>query len=240
MRKFWYGGHCSTEFGLMASGSGTFNSPERDVEKKSVPGRNGDLIYDNGRFKNVRVPYPVSICKDFAENASGARAWLLSGLGVYLRLEDLYNPDSFRMAAFVGPVDFDMHYLNKAGEAVLYFDCKPQRFLKLGEQAVEFTTPGVLRNPTLFPAKPIIMIYGTGAGTVTVGDQTVIVKSIEDQITLDCDLQHAYRQVGEGATENMNTNISAPEFPQLLPGENTVSWTGDIERVEIIPRWWTV
>ena len=240
MRRFWFGGQCSANFGLMASGSSTFGGAERDIEKKSVAGRNGDLIYDNGRYKNIVVPYPVSICDDFARNATAARAWLLTNPGTYRRLEDEYHPDEFRMAAFAGPIDFDAHFLNQTGETVLYFDCKPQRFLKQGEHMLSFNSSAALSNPTMFPAKPLITIYGSGTGNVTVGDQMVIIKSIEDQITLDCDLQHAYRQVGEGAPENMNGNISAPEFPQLLAGENPVSWSGDIERVEIIPRWWTV
>jgi phage-related protein len=130
--------------------------------------------------------------------------------------------------------------VEKAGIFTVNFDFKPQRFLKTGEHMLSFGAAGTIWNPTLFPAKPIITVYGTGAGTVTVGDQTVTIKAIEDQIILDCDLQQAYRQLGDGAPENMNGNIKAPDFPQLLAGGNPVRWTGDIERVEIIPRWWTL
>lgn len=37
---------------------------------------------------------------------------------------------------------------------------------------------------------------------------------------------------------NLEHKINAPIFPVLKPGENTISWDGDIAAVRIIPRWW--
>ena len=34
---------------------------ERDIERKEVPGRSGDVIIDNGRYKNVTVKYSCAI-----------------------------------------------------------------------------------------------------------------------------------------------------------------------------------
>lgn len=89
------------------------------------------------------------------------------------------------------------------------------------------------------PALPIIKVYGAGDGTVTVGDITVQLFGLEDTITLDCEMQNAYRENG-GVLENMNLHIYAPEFPNLPPGNCAVSWSGGVKRLEIIPRWWTV
>ena len=54
-------------------------------------------------------------------------------------------------------------------------------------------------------------------------------------VVLDSDTQNAYL----GAV-NLNSTISAPEFPTLPAGESAVRWTGGITGVEIIPRWWTL
>ena len=59
----------SLDYGLYITGSGAFNAPERDVETVEVPGRNGNLIIDRGRFKNVVQSYKAFIHKDFAQNA---------------------------------------------------------------------------------------------------------------------------------------------------------------------------
>lgn len=240
MKKFWFAGECSADYGLMISGSGTFNSAERDLEKISVMGRNGDLIKDNGRFKNVPASYPISICRNFSQRASAVRSWLSSQRS-YQRLEDEYHPDEYRMAMFVGPIEFDVGFLNQTGETTIFFDCKPQRFLKSGEAPVTFTSgAGTIENPTRFEALPKITVYGSDAGTVTIGGTVVEVKSITDQITIDCETMQAYRQVGDGVPENYNGNIYAPEFPVLRPGENAVGFAGGITRVELIPRWWTI
>ena len=96
-----------------------------------------------------------------------------------------------------------------------------------------------LLNPTAFTALPLITVYGTGEGTVTVGDITVRIKVMEDHLILDSDTQNAYTEA-DGVMTNQNYNIYAPVFPQLEPGVNQISWTGGVARLEIIPRWWTL
>lgn len=237
-RRFTFNGRSCTEFGIIASGEGVHNAPERDIEKFSIPGRNGDLIRDNGRFKNIPISYPVAIFKDFAKNADAAKAWLMADSN-YHQLSDGYHPEYFRMAAFVGPVDFDVQLLNRIGQTTLQFDCKPQRFLFSGMEAVSFNSPGQLNN-AYFPALPLITVYGTGDGTVAVGGTVVRIIGQKDTIVLDCDLQNAYHEMEDGTKENRNSYISAASFPQLLPGDNVIGWTGGVERLEIIPRWWTI
>ena len=237
MGKLWFDGRCCSDFGIVATGSGTYNAPERDRDIVSVAGRNGDLTFDKGRYKNISVSYPVSICKNFSENARVARNWMLSRIG-YKRLEDDYHPETFRMAMFEGPVDFDVKFLNRSGEAKLIFNCKPQRFLKSGEYPVTFSSNGILHNPTMCEALPLITVYGAGAGFINVGGTAVTIKEMTDILILDCESQNAYRQVGEGASQNKNDTIYAPEFPVLSSGDNVVSFSGGVTKVEIVPRWW--
>ena len=239
MKKLWFNGQCSKHFGMMITGSGTYNAPQRDVESISVAGRNGDLICDNGRFLNIPVSYPAIVFPPFDKNADAIRSWFSSTVG-YKRLEDDYNPDYFRLAQFKGPINFDVTALNRAGETTITFDCKPQRFLKTGEMPVTMDTAGVLRNPTLFPALPLITVYGTGAGVLAVGNISVEIKSMEGHICLDSDTQDAYRVGIGGVLENKNGDIKAPEFPVLAAGDNAISWTGSITKIEITPRWWTL
>lgn len=242
LSKFVFGGLSSDAFGIIMREAPAEVTPARDITVLPIEGRDGDLLQDNGRYKNVHIPYKCAVLPDASSDLRKTAIEICAYLAMtpaYKRLENTYDPDHFRMARVYSEITVES-IVEQAGIFTVNFDFKPQRFLKLGEHAVEFTESGVFCNPTLFPAKPIITVYGTGAGVVTVGDQTVTIKAIEDQIVLDCDLQQAYRQLGDGAPENMNGNIKAPVFPQLLAGENPVQWTGDIERVEIIPRWWTL
>lgn len=252
MKKFWFDGQCSADFGLMASGSGTYNAPERDVETITVPGRNGDLIQDNGRFKNITVSYPVSICEGLEENTRSAREWLLSKSG-YKRLEDEYHPDTFRMAMFKGPLDFFVSPQLRAAEATLTFVCKPQRYLKSGDKPINISLENVvpdsdgyeliaarLRNPTAFPALPVIKISGSGAVDFLLGSAEVKIHELDGVITLDCETLNAYHIL---PYESRNHLVTASEFPVFLPGDNLFGIrvrSGSVYRIEITPRWWTL
>ena len=113
------------------------------------------------------------------------------------------------------------------------FDCKPQRFVKAGENVVVFTENGSLFNQYGQTALPFITLYGQGAGRFTIGDCVVEVKALDGALYLDSDTQNAYNNDG-----NQNMNINAPVFPTLPDGEIRIEFSGDIERIEIVPRWW--
>lgn len=239
MKQFWFDGIGSAQLGLHVTGSATYGAPERDMEMISIPGRNGDLIIDKGRYKNIPVSYPVSIPRNFPERAEEVRAWLLSRPG-YRRLEDDYDPEHFRLAAYKGPLGLEAGVLNRTGEGTISFDCKPQRFLKAGAMPVTFYGAGMLRNPTLFPAKPLISVSGAGEGVLTVGKVTVEVLELDGTIILDCESMAIYAMGDSGALEDKSYGVVAAAFPELQCGDVAISFDGGIEEVEIIPRWWTL
>ncbi len=230
---FIFDGKSSGDYGIYISGGQTFNAPERDVESIEIPGRNGNLTISRNRFKNIMVPYPVFVHKRFNENVAAARAWLLGSDG-YCRLEDTYHPDQYRMAQFNGPIDFEMRFLNYSGETTLTFNCKPQRWLKTGEQVIQCSNGDSILNSG-FPALPLIKVSGTGGGYLYVGACVVQILSLDEYVILDSETQNAYK-----GTINKNGTIAAPEFPVLQTGENTIYWGGGITAVEITPRWWTI
>lgn len=230
---FTLDGKCSKDFGVYISGDGTYNAPERDVETEDIPGRNGNLIIDNHRFKNIELTYPAFIRTNFGEAAEAVRAWLGAVAG-YRRLEDTYHPNQYRMARFSGNIEFETRVLNRSGEFDLIFDCKPQRFLKSGEVAIPANKETSVYNPTPFDALPLIRVYGT-AGTLEVGNIAVEIKSIDGYVDIDSDTQNAYK-----GTVNCNSNIYAPDFPILPAGRTGIRFSGNIEKIEIRPRWWTI
>ena len=133
-----FGGIDSADYNVWISGSDAFSAPERDVEYVSVPGRNGDLVIDNGKWNNIRITYPAFIPKGFESQIDNFRSEMMKLTG-YHRLEDSYHPDEFRMASFsygISPSRIGAFLRN--GEFPLTFNCKPQRFLKSGETPIQF------------------------------------------------------------------------------------------------------
>lgn len=228
-----FNGANSRDFNVWISGSGTFDAPARDVTSESVPGRNGDLHIDNGRFNNVKITYPAFITKDFQHNFSAFKAFLLSQRG-YKRLEDSYNPGYYRMASYQDGITPSMTALNRAGKFDISFDCMPQRFLIDGEKVKIFSAAGSLKNPTLYDALPLIRAYGTGS--LTINGTTIQISAASGYTDIDCDMQEAYK----GSTScNANIILTDGAFPVLSPGLNSISFTG-LTQLDITPRWWTI
>ena len=209
----------------------------RKLDTQAVPGRNGDLLFEQNAYQNYIQAYEVYISAERIRLPRAMREvanWLCGPSG-YQKLEDDYDVETYRRAYFAGPLDVES-IMHRFGRATIEFSCQPQRFLRAGDQTVELSQGKALLNPTAFTALPLITISGTGAGTLTVGDVTVTINSMPRGIVvLDSDTQNAYY----GAF-NLNSTISAPELPTLPAGESPVRWTGGITSVKIKPRWWTL
>lgn len=232
MNYFIFNGQSSLDYGVYISGSGTFNGAERDVESVGVPGRNGDLIIDNGRFKNAPLVYPAFIPNGLSEKVAGLRSMLSSATG-YQRIEDTYHPEEYRLGYYAGGLEVSTSTLNIGGNFDVSFICKPQRFLKAGEQKITLTQSGSILNPTLFPAKPLLRVYGTG--TVQIGDLTITINLANVYTDIDCEIMEAYK----GAT-NCNANVSLPDAVYISAGTNAITLGGSVTQVDFIPRWWII
>lgn len=127
-----YNGKNSLELGVYTTGSGSFDAAELDVDKYEIPGRNGDLILSNNRYKNIEITYPAFIPKAFMDKVQNVRNWLRSSR-VYARLEDTYDTDHYRLGIPTGVQSFSPEHRNDGANFEMTFDCKPQRFLKAGE-----------------------------------------------------------------------------------------------------------
>lgn len=202
------------------------------VEAQTIPGRNGDLIWETGSYEN-RSGSASCFClqKDVEKAVSSAGRFLMGKKG-YRRLETSDDPDHYWMARVENSPRIEQR-LRMLAPFEIGFDCKPQRFVKSGENAIVLTSNGLLFNQHGQVALPFITLYGQGAGQLAIGDCVVEVKALNGVLYLDSDTQNAYNNNG-----NQNLNISAPIFPVLGDGEIPVAFSGGIDRVEIIPRWW--
>ena len=202
------------------------------VEAQTIPGRNGDLIWETGSYEN-RGASASCFClqKDVEKAVSSAGRFLLGKKG-YRRLETSDDPDHYWMARVENSPQIAMR-LRTLAPFEIGFDCKPQRFVKAGEKTISYSGNGLLFNQYRQVALPLIIVYGQGAGRITKGNCVVEIKTFEGMLYLDSDTQNAYNDNG-----NQNINIFAPIFPSLPDGETQISFSGGIERVEIIPRWW--
>lgn len=202
------------------------------VEAQTIPGRNGDLIWETGSYENRSGSASCFCLQTDVEKAISSAGRFLMGKKGYRRLETSDDPDHYWLARVENSPQIAMR-LRTLAPFEIGFDCKPQRFVKSGENTIVFTASGSLFNQYGQVALPFITLYGQGEGSLTIGDCVIEVRHIDGLLYLDSDTQNAYNDGG-----NQNLNINAPVFPVLGDGEIPIAFNGDIERLEIIPRWW--
>ena len=187
-----------SSFHVKIDGNQTFQTAKRDVERFAVPGRNGDLTIDDGRFDPFTLPYDAYIVDDWQKNSANLAAFLLRDAAPH-RLEDTIHPDIYRMAAFEGTFDPEVIWLS-SGRFTLNFHCQPECWLKIGERktAVDDSATVMLKNPTSYPAKPLIKVT-QGTGMISVGDtiiQLTVTKPIRRTLTARLKMPGKVRAIG--------------------------------------------
>lgn len=219
-----FGGIDSADYGIFISGEGVFNAPERAVEMIKVPGRNGAIALDQGRYENIDIEYPSGTFgadqTDFRVKLRQFVSALKAQVG-YQRLSDTYHPDEYRMGIFIEAVEVEPANINTAGEFKLIFNCKPQRWLTSGEEEAVVSNGGDVINPTLFDAEPKFAIEGHG--TFQFGDYTV-------------DLHDPYR--GETVVVEPQLYTGSLIFPQESFNPLSVGNTDDTITIKPVTFYW--
>lgn len=237
MGEIIYNGRSSKDIGLEIETFPSYQAPKRSYEKVHIPGRNGDLLIDKGSWENAVRSYSVSIGSydgDYYEMMNKVSEWLHSAT-TYTRLEDSYEPECYRLAIYLQEYSMS-NIMNQGGKGTIEFDCKPQRFLKTGDNPITITSQTIFHNPTGFVSLPTISVYGTGSATLVVGDCTVQISEIGGSMAINSEIQDVYW----GRT-NKNSMVSLPNgFPKLGVGTTTIGFSGGITRAEVIPKWYTL
>lgn len=241
LSSFTYNGVSSASMGVFVEKAPNWPKPRRKRDVYSIPGRNGDIVFDQGAFETVTLEYPIAYIGG-AATASEIADWLLSAPD-YCRLEDTYYPDVYRLVRIDGPLDIE-NTLGKAGRAKLRMYARPEVFTKAGDSPIDIPEDGwihsvTIHNPFPFNAKPIIEIEGYGTVNLSTpgGGLEVRLAPYEPAVTIDCERQTL---IHNGFAYESATTVYG-EFPHLLPGENVITISapdGEIRGARITPRWW--
>lgn len=135
----YYNGTSSDDFGLIVEKLPPSVHASRRGDLISIPGRNGVIVREDGSFNTYEQEYQISFSqaaqnRDPYQTARDIAVWLLGSRG-FCRLEDIFEPEYFRLARYSGAFDVGT-MLMKYGKATLTFDVQPQRYLKSGESEI--------------------------------------------------------------------------------------------------------
>ena len=138
----------------------------------TVAGRNGSEVDEDGTYDNYTQPYNINVKEGNARRAdlrSSDLAQWLTGEPGFLRLEDSFEPEYFRLARFAGPINIDQ-IMGRWGRAQIEFECQPERYLVSGEKPYNLRVNDTITNPTGRTAFPRLRVAGSGTVYVTVAN----------------------------------------------------------------------
>lgn len=220
----------SDDKGIYPKGRYEVPTPEEDIVYIDVRGRDGELTKKYG-YKNIPLPVTFYIHADSFKTAfRKAKSFLLSAKTLVFDDDNevFYKVKSVR-------IDPAENIMKTFGEFTVHFTLDPFMY-EISNDPITITKATTIENDG-HTAQPIITAQVAGTGKIYIGEQEVTVKDVNGTITIDSEMQNAYRKTSV-ITENMNSHMIG-QFPVLEHGNNVISFDGDVESLEIIcnRRW---
>lgn len=220
-----------------------FDSAGRDLNFIHVPGRDSDIVIDNGGYKNLPIEYEVTLLStQFSEITKNENFFhsledmkrLLIEDGNYYNLYDSYTPNYYKKACLNGGLSIEQPHWS-VGKFTLKFSCKPFKYRFDGDDVQIITTKGTrLYNSEPYESLPYFKIYGNGDLALIINGSIYELKNVSGYVECDSEAMNVYKR-----TVNKNSDFSSSKFPKLSVGSNTIDWDGDVSRIDVIPRWRT-
>lgn len=207
--------------------------PARKGTLINVPGRDGKLYVDEHAYDRILVS--VRCITGSNENIDEVNAWL-TGEGMLIFGDE---PNRAYRARITKEFSRGNRTPRLRGqEFTVVFDCEPYRYEAVPSRNIVLAKAEIINNPGTVNSKPIIRVNCTGSGTLMVGNDTLIFENVPEYVIVDCEAKIAY--TGSGTVSDpmlLATQYVTGDWPEIEPGEQAVSFTGNIESVEIVPRW---
>lgn len=223
---FIFNGKSSKEFPIIVNKLPPIQSPKRKVEVFESEGIDGNLVVDYETYE----PFVYSIEFTFMSSDMKTMRMVNSWLSCEGKLTLSDELDKYYYARVCNSISYEKIKTFGIRKAIVQFECQPFAY-EYHVTSMEIVQDAIVYNSTNANSLPEITVYGTGECRLSINNNEVILKDVEEHITLDCELEEAHKN-GEGKNNKM-----VGEFPKLLPGENEITLSNNIEKLVLQPRW---
>lgn len=211
----------SREFDIIVNELPPHQTVDDEVEYVEVPGRDGYLTVTTDRKPSLEKQIVISIYDD--TNICDIKEWL-NGSGELILSNDA---DVFYNARIQTIRDFEE--VSKYGPSSFTFKCQPYGYLYSGDDTLIIDSKNTILINQYAESKPIIKVVGSGVGDVTINNKKIIIDNIDSSIVIDSELEESYSGTQEAFFKG--------DYPVFINGENAITWSGGVTRLEVIPRW---
>lgn len=227
--------------GVVIQDKPIIETPKRRIAFKQAFGQSGDNPFDEEAYDNTTMSLLMFATGSDAKTASDNRDRIydLFDSGVYMDFIPYFDEKKiYRVMATEYPSFESKYYFGEGQSFNVELTVRPYKYY-VQSPLVTLTTAGTINNTTSKTSLPRIKIFGSGDVTLKVNGINFVVKNVVDYIILDSNLMFAYKETG-GLVSSENSKTFTRMYPFLKQGNNTISWTGTVSKVEIEPRWRTL
>ena len=226
---FIFKGKNSKDLGILIETMPEITKPQRREQEVVIPGRNGVLTFNEDTYE----PYALSFtCSTRGiSNISSMVSWLDGSGDLTVSTE----PDKIYKAKISNAIPIsDVVYLYNS--FLVQFKVFPFKYSRNAiishADDLTLTAPTTIHNKGTVYSQPTITVYGTGNITLTINGTSYGLIGVDSYITINSEMMEVYK-----GTTNANNKYSATDFPRFEVGENSISWTGSVTKIEIEPKW---
>lgn len=221
-------GKFSRSMGVIVNTLPDIVRPKKRVNTITIQGRHGVLHETDGTHDNILKTVECTI--DRNANLSNITNWLVDFGKLILSSE----PDKFYNAFVYDGIPF-AEQIHNFKQFQVIFDCEPFKY-KVREEPIELTEPEAIFIGGTYECQPLVNIYVNGETTVNlnINGSEFTVENVTGYVTIDCDIMDTYTEVNS-VLVSMNRYTTGDYFT-LQCGKNEISWTGNVNRIEIYPR----
>lgn len=219
-------------YGLYLDGSPPIPTAIQETEHIEIRGRHGSLTKKYA-YKDIEYPLSFFFYDDYAPfKKSFRQAKLMLFNSERLTFDD--DPDVYYKVKSIEIAEAENEVI-RFGKFTVNFTLSPFAY-EVDNPTQTITSQTTVNNPG-YEAEPVMIVHCTGTGKVYVNGEKITIKDINGMITLDSELQNAYRKKS-GSIENLNNHMIG-DFSVFKHGDNLVRFDGDISKVEITKnvRW---
>nr|DAG28620.1 MAG TPA: distal tail protein [Caudoviricetes sp.] len=223
---FTFKGIDSREMGAIVTAMPETVRAERRIESITVAGRNGSLHTDEGVYESYDRTMECALIK--RAKLDEITAWLVGSGEMTFSTE----PDKVYRVTIANKISIaQMMRVFQKFQVVM--DTQPFKYsVNAAGDALELTAPTTIRNSGTVYSEPIITVYGSGDITLNINGEDFPIYGVQESITIDSEMMEVF----EGDI-NQNGKYGGAEFPRFEVGKNEISWTGNVSKIKIQPRW---
>lgn len=223
----WKGIRSETIPGLLICELPPITKPKIRTSITKIDGRDGDIVDELG-YESYTKSIKIGLTRNYDIDAV---AKYFTGEGNLVLSEE---PTKVYKCKIIDKIDFEK--LLRFKTATVKFHTQPFKYLKnevSKEISITTQTSLVVKNQGLEISKPIITLYGSGNVEIAINGSTMFEYTFpegETAVVIDSLQEEAYL---DGVYKNRNM---LGEFPKLIVGNNTITWTGTLTKIKVDPK----